>query len=178
MSVSPPARAFVDEHACGDAAGELFGKIRSTGREPVNLHRVLAVAPDVGGAMVDLALVLRQSTLVSPEYRELMILRTAQLEGGHYEFAAHSKIALSSGLTSAQIAALETWTGGDLFTERHCAILGYADALAARARVPDAVYFNLARYFSPNEIVELTIAAGFYACVSRISCGLAVALDV
>lgn len=177
QSERPAARAFVSEDASDPEADEIFDLIRAGGREPANLHRALAVAPKVGVPVIELALAIRHSTAVDPRHRELMILRTVQLEGGHYEFVAHKKLARRYGMTAGEIDAIKEWQGSDLFDEKDRAVLAYADELAKRIDVPDAVFDRLRERFSPREIVELTIAAGFYTGMARITSGLDVALD-
>ncbi len=170
----PIARAFVTDEAETPGSASYFEMLRRAGREPIALHRVVAMAPEVGTAFTALALALRTKAVVARDARELIILRTAQLEGGEYEFAAHREMALASGISEAQIAGLAGWreAGPDLFSPRHRAVLAYANALASRTLVADGCYHALTAHFSPAEIVELTMTAGFYAAVARFTNGL------
>ncbi len=166
------ARIYVEGEPQHPLAAEVFATIRSRGGPIGTIHRVLATAPDVFEATYNFAITLRRNTKVARDLNELMILRTAQLEGGIYEFAAHRPMALNAGMTEAQIAALSDWRTTDLFDARQRAVLAYADALAERTEVPADVFEALSRQLDPQEIVELTMICGFYVAVARLSCGL------
>lgn len=167
-----PARIYVKGEPQDPLAAKVFATIRSRGAPIGTIHRVLALAPKVLEATYNQAIVQRNETRVDRSLNELMILRTAQVEGGDYEFQAHVPMALAHGLTQDQIDALGHWQSADLFDERQRAVLAYADALFARQHVPSDVFDALARVLDPQEIVELTMICGFYTMASRLSCGV------
>ena len=143
----------------------------------MNMHRTLANAPKVFKAYVDLAIALRAGAVVPRQDRELIILRTTHLAGGEYEFVQHRPMALSCGMTPAQLDAIANWRGSSLFDARQKAILAYADEIAAEKGVSDATFKSLTEHFGTQEIVELTITAGFYAASSRVTRALDVQLE-
>jgi alkylhydroperoxidase family enzyme len=53
-------------------------------------------------------------------------------------------------------------------------VLAYTDAMTLDVRVPDAVFAELKKHFSEQEVVEITATVAAYNCVSR----FLVALDV
>jgi alkylhydroperoxidase family enzyme len=155
----------------------MFDGIRSRGAEPLNMHRTLGNAPKVFKAYVDLAYALRAAATVPREYRELIILRTTYLAGGDYEIAQHRPMALSCGMTRPQLDSIANWKKSKLFDERQRAILAYADEMAAQKGVSEATFTQLSKFFSTQEIVELTITAGFYTAASRVTKALDVRLE-
>ena len=141
------------------------------------MHRTLANAPKVFKAYVDLAIALRAGADVPRKYRELIIIRTAQKAGGDYEVAQHRPMALSCGMTRAQLDAIATWQNSSEFDASQRAVLAYAEEMASDKGVSDATFKSLAEHFRPQEIVELTITAGFYAAAARVTRALEVQLE-
>lgn len=167
-----PARLpYVSDQAASSEPDVLsaFDKIRQRGGEPQAMHRVAANAPKVFGAFLDLAYALRFATKTERMYRELMILRATQLEGGDYEFVAHRPMAMSCGITGAQIEALAHWKNGTLFDAKQRAVLALADGMAASGGIDDKTYAEIAAQFSSEQIVELIMTGGFYVMTSRLT---------
>ena len=171
-AANAPARIHVEGEPEDPVVARIFATIRASGRQVRPSHRVLAAAPLILEANYNYAMTLRHGTKVARDLNELMILRTAQLEGGAYEFEAHRPMALGAGITEAQIAALTEWRSTDLFDPRQKAVLAYADALSERKEVPADIFEELSRLLDPQEIVELTMICGFYIAIARMSCGL------
>ena len=157
--------------------GPIFDAIRSRGGQPLNMHRAVANSPRIFKSYVDMALALRAGATTPRVDRELIILRTAQLAGGHYEFAQHRPMAVSCGMSAAQVDALPRWRDNASFSDRQRAILAYADGMASPSGVDDAVYAALKKHFTDAEIVELTVTAAFYGMVSQITRSLDVKLE-
>jgi alkylhydroperoxidase family enzyme len=167
------ARIYVDGEPEHPTAAAIFATIRQRGGMIGTIHRALAAAPAVLEANYNMAIALRLNTKLPRALGELTILRTVQLEGGRYEFEAHREMALKAGLTEQQISVLADWQASEVFSPVQRAVLGYADALHACRDVPDHIYDNLAAHLDAQEIVELTVTAGFYVAASRLTCGLA-----
>ena len=100
---------------------------------------------------------LRNTSDVPRSYRELMIVRRLQVEGGDYEFALHTRAARSCGVSQAKLDALSKWRKSNLFDEKERAMLAYSDAMDTRQGPDDATFNKLSALFTPKEIVELTL---------------------
>jgi alkylhydroperoxidase family enzyme len=173
----PVARiAPMPAHPSDPILGQMFDAIRSRGAEPLNMHLTLGNAPKLFKAYADLAFAIRAAD-VPRQYRELIILRTTYLSGGEYETAQHRPMALSCGLTRAQLDAIADWKTSSVFDAPQQAILAYADEMAAEKGVSEATFAALSKFFNPKEIVELTISAGFYAAAARVTKALEVQLE-
>ena len=140
-----------------------FNMIRSRGGELINLHLTLGHAGKIFYARQMLTYALRFDAVTPRKLRELAIMRTASISGSHYELAQHAPIALACGYTQAQLDGLDTWQHAGLFPDKERALLAYVDQVVGRnGNVDDAVFDELARNFTPREIVELTITATQY----------------
>ena len=157
--------------------GPIFDGIRARGGQPLNMHRAVANSPKIFKAYVDMAIALRTAATTPRVDRELIILRTAQLVGGEYEFTQHRPMAISCGVTAEQLDTLPQWQTNGTFTERQRAILAYADGMASGKGVDDATYTNIRKYFNDQEIVELTVTSAFYGAVAQITRALNVKLE-
>lgn len=175
---SPPARVpLVPSDTQDPIVGPIFGGIKSRGGEPLNMHRTVANAPKIFKAYVDMAITLRTAAITPRADRELIILRTAQLGGGDYEFAQHRPMAISCGITVEQLDALKQWKGSKLFSDKQRALLAYTDGMVSPLGVDDATFAALERFYNAQEIVELTVTSAFYGAVSQITRSLAVQLE-
>ena len=141
------------------------------------MHRAVANAPELFAAYVGLARSIRADAQVPRADRELIILRTLQIEGGTYEFDQHAVMARSCGISPAQVAVLADWRGASLFDLRQQAVLAWAEAMATRDGPGNSEYLALAAIFNPREIVELTLTAAFYAASTRTTKALGVVPD-
>jgi alkylhydroperoxidase family enzyme len=142
---------------------DMFAKIRAKGGQILNIHLVQGFAPQLAKARLDMAYALRFDTVTPAPLREIAILRTGQILQSDYELDQHLPLARACGITDAQIAALPDWRASDLFDERQRALLAYTEAVAAHGGdVDDPTYDALAKQFSPQEIVEMTITIVTY----------------
>ena len=69
-----------------------------------------------------------------------IILRATQLARGDYQFGQHGRLAISCGITVEQIDSLPQWRDSKLFSDRHRAVLAFADAMASADGVDDATF--------------------------------------
>jgi alkylhydroperoxidase family enzyme len=75
----------------------------------------------------------------------------------------HIPMGLEAGLTRQQLDEIENWEDSDLFDDRQLAVLAYVEAMAGGdGEVDDRTFAELARFFTPQEIVELTVTIATY----------------
>lgn len=153
----------LSEHPSDPATAATFDMIRSRGGDLINLHLTLGHASKIFQARQILTYALRFDAVTPRKLRELAIMRTASISGSHYELAQHVPIGLACGYTQAQIDGLDKWREPGLFPEKDRALLAFVDQLVGRnGDVDDAVFAELAKNFTPQEIVELAITATQY----------------
>lgn len=75
-------------------------------RGDLNVFRLLANAPAVGGGWTRMVDELLDSPTFTPRMRELVILRVAYLQRCPYELAQHTDLGLRAGITERQVGAI------------------------------------------------------------------------
>lgn len=140
----------------------------------LNLYSMLLNAPPVAEGWLALFTAIRQQCTLRGDYRELVILRVALLNGASYEYQVHVPFALREGVTQAQLNTLDRWRDSAVLTPAQRAVLAYTDSMTRDIHVPDAVFEGLRGHFNQREIVELTATIGGYNLVSRFLEALAV----
>jgi uncharacterized peroxidase-related enzyme len=111
--------------------------------------------------------VLNTGTLPT-SLKELVIVRTSQMNGCEYCLASHSLLAKKLGYSDAQIADLPRFEDSESFTAREKAALRLAERLTRNERpVDDAELVDLKAHFSEGEIVELMAASGLFNYFNR-----------
>ena len=141
---------------------ELQEDTRSRGGEVINLHLTLGHAPKIAKARRALSGALRRNAATPRILRELVIMRTAQIVRSDYEMNQHIPMALKSGLTQQQLDEIATWRDSKLFDEKQRAVLAYVEQLLAGGDVDDATFAALAKHFTPQEIIEISVTATNY----------------
>ena len=131
---------------------------------PGNWWTVFALVPDVlAHAQAGFGLLNRKSSAITPQQRELALVRTGFVAGSQFVFSQHCKAARAAGIPEAKLVAIPAWTTSDAFDAADRAILGYIDELVlADGRVQDATFAALQSHLSDEAILELTYAASTY----------------
>ena len=90
----------------------------------LNLFRMLAHAGTTGKRVLSLGTALLSQLELQPKWRELAILQVSRESGADYEWVQHVPLALSAGVTQAQIEAIEQGSlPSDLFTGQEQQVL-------------------------------------------------------
>jgi AhpD family alkylhydroperoxidase len=101
----------------------------------------------------------------------LLKLRASQINGCAYCIDMHSIDARATGETEQRLYALNAWRETPFFDDRERAALGWIEAvtLVAETHVPDEVYQETRKYFSEQEIVDLTFIAATINAWNRLA---------
>jgi alkylhydroperoxidase family enzyme len=123
--------------------------------------------------------ILGPKALVEPSEREVMILRTTALAGAEYEWGVHVAIfGEGLGFAAEQIASTVHGSAEDpCWSEREGLVFALADELHGTSTVSDDLYAELAKHWTPEQIIELLTTAGWYRTISYIANGAAVELE-
>ena len=141
---------------------EMFDKRRAQGGAIINLQMTTGHAPKFARAASAMAFTIRFDAKTPRRLLELAIMRTAQIVGSTYEINQHIPLAKMCGYGDAQIAALPTWRASTLFDDKERATLAYVEEMAHGGDVDDATFAALQKFFTPQEIVEITYTIGNY----------------
>ena len=146
----------------------LAGQIRKQrGGRLHNLYRMLLNSPPVARGWLDLLTAIRQQCNLSGKYRELAIIRIAEINDAPYEYTSHVPLGIKEGMTQQQIDTLKDWRNSGAFDETERAVLAYTDSMTREVHVSDDVFAAVARHFNARETTELTATIAAYNLVSR-----------
>ena len=133
-----------------------------------NMFRVMAHRPEIFATMqAHFAAVLNTGS-VSTKLKELIIVRTSQVNDTPYCLASHTILARNLGWTDDQLAHLADWPARPDFTPAEKAALRLAETVTRDAHaVTDEQYAELRSFYSEGEIVELLCAIGLFNYFNR-----------
>jgi alkylhydroperoxidase family enzyme len=135
------------------------------------LFRVLAHNPELatrstgwGGYLLG-----RKASLTLRD-REVVINRVCARCGAHYEWGVHvAAFGDAAGFSAEQNAAIaEPGADGGALTERDRLLVRMVDELHDTATVSDALWPQLAVVWTPAQLVELLMLAGWYHAISYV----------
>ena len=96
--------------------------------------------------------------------RELGQTRAGFAVGSQFVFSQHCKAMRDAGFTDEQVAAIPAWSVADCWSPVERAVLAYTDCLVLEhGRVPEALFAELQRHLSDEEILEFTYITCTYA---------------
>jgi 4-carboxymuconolactone decarboxylase len=164
------ARVSLIEESAHPELAESIAALRSGRRGAlINVYRLLLHSPDIAMGWFELLNAARFKTQIDDPTREIVIIRVAILNAVDYVLDQHvPKLALESGLTLEQCAAIRDWPASDVFSETQRAVLAYTDAMTLEVSVPDSVYAEIARVYDERQIVELTVLVAAYNMHTRV----------
>jgi alkylhydroperoxidase family enzyme len=141
---------------------QMFEKRSAQGGAIINLQLTTGHAPKFARAASAMAFTIRFDATTPRRLIELTIMRTAQIVGSTYEINQHTPLIKMCGYSDAQIAALPAWQASTLFDDKERAVLGYVEEMTHGGDVDDPTFAALQKYFTPQQIVELTYTTGNY----------------
>ncbi|NEZ56519.1 carboxymuconolactone decarboxylase family protein [Adonisia turfae] len=117
------------------------------------------VAPAAFRAMMEVENYVRKSGLDN-SLVELVKTRASQINGCAFCIDMHTKDARHGGETEQRLYALSTWQETPFFTPQERAALALTEAvtLIGENGVTDAVYEEVNRHFTPEQIANLLMA--------------------
>jgi uncharacterized peroxidase-related enzyme len=133
-----------------------------------NMFRVMAHRPEIFATMqAHFAAVLSTGT-VPTRLKELIIVRTSQVNQTPYCLASHTILAKNLGWTDDQLAHLPDWSHREDFTPAEKAALRLAETVTRDANsVSDEQFAELRSFYSEGEVVELLCAIGLFNYFNR-----------
>jgi uncharacterized peroxidase-related enzyme len=133
-----------------------------------NMFRVMAHRPEIFATMqAHFGAVLNTGT-VPTKLKELIIVRTSQVNVTPYCLASHTLLARGLGWSADQLSHLADWPQRDDFTPAEKAALRLAETVTRDAHdVSDEQFAELRSFYSEGEIVELLCAIGLFNYFNR-----------
>jgi AhpD family alkylhydroperoxidase len=131
---------------------------------------ILGHRPDVAGAMSALRVALQSSGTLAPRLVELVRLRIAFHNQCRSCMSVRYQSAIDDGLTEGLVCSLEQPADADDLSPAERSALRFADLFATdHLSIDDAVYDDLRRYFSEDELVELGVHCAYAVGMGRLA---------
>jgi AhpD family alkylhydroperoxidase len=136
--------------------------------EPQRLN-LFAEFPEFAKAMYALETVANSG--FDPAVKELVRLRTSQINGCAFCVDMHTRDARALGLSEQKLFGVSVWRDTPFFTARERAALALAEAITRLGEhgVPDDVYDEAARLFTADELPRLIAVCVTINAWNRIS---------
>ena len=133
-----------------------------------NFFRTVAHRPKIFETMIaHMEAVLSSGTLPT-RLKELVVVRTSQLNGTAYCLASHTAISLKLGWTAEHLQSLNDWQTSSLFNDAEKEAIHLAESMTLRSlEYSDEEMARLRRFYSEGEIVELMAAIGLFNYFNR-----------
>ncbi len=146
----------------------LFDEIYTQRGNVPNMFRVMAHRPQIFATMqAHFAAVLNTGT-VPTRLKELIIVRTSQVNKTPYCLASHTRLARKLGWSDDQLTNLADWPRRGDFTPAEKAALHLAETVTRDAHaLSDEQFAELRSYYSEGEVVELLCAIGLFNYFNR-----------
>jgi AhpD family alkylhydroperoxidase len=127
-------------------------------------------APDAYNAQLALSNYVKNCG-IEPSLQELIKIRASQINGCAYCLHMHARDARAAGESEERIYLLDAWREAPVYTARERAALSWTEAvtLVTQGHVPDAVYEEVRRHFSEEELTKLTLAVGVINTWNRLA---------
>jgi len=141
--------------------------LRDRGNVP-NMFRTMAHRPEIFETIIaHMDAVLNTGTL-SKALKELVIVRTSQVNRTPYCLASHSAICKRLGWSDVQLQALYDADESDEFDERERVAVHLAEAMTRDPHnFSDAEFARLRSFYTEGEVVELMAAIGLFNYFNR-----------
>ena len=158
----------LDRGEVAPEVAELYDKVFAQRGNVPNMFRVMAHRAEIFATMqAHFAAVLNTGT-VPTKLKELIIVRTSQVNETPYCLASHTILARNLGWTDDQLTHLSDWPRRNDFTPAEKAALRLAETVTRDAHsVSDEQFAELRGFYSEGEIVELLCAIGLFNYFNR-----------
>lgn len=143
---------------------------------PANIFRALAHAPATSKGFASMGTRLLTQTELDPKLRELVIDAVSVKIDAPYEWSHHAKPAIDAGATTDDLEALKAGDH-DRLGPRERACVTYALKVEDRTVTEADVQSLRDAGLDDQQIVELTMLAGYYGMTARFLLAMDVELD-
>lgn len=141
--------------------------MRTRGNVP-NMFRTVANRPEIFETMIAHFEAILNTGTLPLKLKELVIVRTSQINNCEYCLGSHTQIAQKLGWSRDQIDNLADFEEHGDFTPAEKAALRLAEQMTCDSNnVSDALFDELRSYYDEGEIVELMAAIGLFNYFNR-----------
>lgn len=149
-------------------AREIFDHYKQERGNIPNMFRTVAYRPEILRTMISHFRAVMETGTVGIKLKELVAVRTSQLNHCDYCLASHNQIAHRFGWTEEQLADLGNFRTRPDFNAREKAALELAERETLDSRgVDDQFWAGLREHFDEGEIIELAAVIGVFNYFNR-----------
>jgi len=146
----------------------LFDKIYAQRGNVPNMFRTMAHRPEIFSTMMAHFSAVLNTGTVSTKLKELIIVRTSQINVTPYCLASHTILARGLGWTDDQLNNLSAWQTREDFTPAEKAAIRLAETVTRDSNnLSDEQFAELKSFYSDGEIVELLCSIGLFNYFNR-----------
>jgi uncharacterized peroxidase-related enzyme len=158
----------LDRNEVAPDMAALYDKIFAQRGNVPNMFRTMAHRPEIFATMMaHFAAVLNTGT-VSTKLKELIIVRTSQINITPYCLASHTILARNLGWSDDQLSNLSAWQSREDFTPAEKAALRLAETVTRDSNsLSDEQFAELKSFYDDGEIVELLCSIGLFNYFNR-----------
>jgi len=109
-----------------------------------------------------------EDSRLAPDHRELAILRVAWRTHSGYEWNQHRRMGGEVGLSDAQLEAITTGPGSEVWTPLERALVTAVDEMVDHFAVGDDTWDVLAGEYDEAQLFELLFLIGGYLCLATV----------
>ena len=163
-----PRLSRLNAQQVSEGTANIFERyMRQRGNVP-NMFRTVAHRPEIFETMIaHFEAILNTGTLPT-RLKELVIVRTSQLNSCGYCLSSHTAICRKLGWTSEQLDHLADFENRDDFSPAEKAALHLAEKMTTDSnQYTDAEFARLRSFYDEGEVVELMAAIGIFNYFNR-----------
>ncbi len=156
----------------------LFSLVMPDGMEPLKLFRTMATHGRIFSRFMRAGVLDRGPVQIRD--RELVILRTTARCGSEYEWGVHvNAFARPLGFSEEMIRGTVTANPGDpLWSPSQAALLRLCDELHETSSISEALWEELCKHFTNDQLIEVIYTVGLYHTVSYLTNGLRIEREI
>lgn len=128
----------------------------------------LIYSPIIGQAVQALGSALRFGGALPDRTRELLVCLVAAEARCPYEWYAHSRVAATVGVTTAELNALSAGAVPDTVSAAEASVLRLVLALVREGAVGPAIYADALAHHGRSGLVEATTLVGYYQLLASL----------
>jgi len=146
----------------------LYDKIFAQRGNVPNMFRTMAHRPEIFSTMMAHFSAVLNTGTVPTKLKELIIVRTSQLNVTPYCLASHTILARGLGWSDDQLSNLAQWQTREDFTPAEKAAIRLAETVTLNANsLSDEQFAELRSFYNDGEIVELLCSIGLFNYFNR-----------
>jgi uncharacterized peroxidase-related enzyme len=147
---------------------EIFDHYMQTRGNVPNMFRTVALRPEIFETMIAHFQAILNTGTLPTKLKELVIVRTSQINQCEYCLASHTQIARKLGWSQEQLDRLAAYADRDDFTPAEKAAIRLAEEMTLDANhISDEFFAELRGFYDDGEIVELLAAIGLFNYFNR-----------